>query len=260
MNKLSASEDLKDQRRNLLQTLFGIDDKTRSDWPGTELYLVYLEAQFKLVGNARFEEIWPLLGFQLPPTISDGLRFISMVAASCKSTRKEGLSIDELLQSVLASTEISREDISNQLTISNRQAIFTVVSWLTMLVQPSSNVFGGRLHIIVDKKLEALQESQSQDRSPTPIFSLFRGFGCLVPSEARESNRHREAPSNVLDVSSLNYFCLKTIGKVNIKWTHTLDSHLMFHQRTRTLSLFGFPTFCALNIIAESNGGSFFDR
>ena len=260
LGQLDVDKDLKRNRYALLRVLFGIDERTASLWPGVELYLIYVEQQFKLVEQARFEPLWRALGFQLPVKTNDGIKFVAMVASACQASTKQGLSVDEILRDVIHANSIPEESLESASSDRNRQAIFTVIAWLTMMVHPSRKISDNKFHIIVDQKVEMLQDSQNQGKAVSPIFSLLRGFGCQIPNEDAERAKERDESSDLLQISNLNFFILKTVGKVNIRWTTTLSSHLAFHERTRTLSLFCFPTFCALHIIAESQGGSVFDR
>lgn len=52
--------------------------------------------------------------------------------------------------------------------------------------------------------------------------------------------------NHVLYESNLNYFSLFTIGRVKLKWVDTITAHLAFDRITRTLSVFCFPSFCAV--------------
>ena len=275
MSEVNATRN-QQQRDNLIQKLFNLDNHTVQSWPGIHLYITYIEAQIKLVEPARFEPLWRAMGHNLPPEVDDCLQIVALVATSCRQLPSR-LSIDEILQTLLAAIQNPSEshdddvelattiqnpseshDNDVELATTNRQAIFTVIAWLTMLVRPSSKLSEAGFNLIIEKKFESLQTSQPLDSSSYPVFSLLRGFGCMVPCESIERSKTRD-PS-LLYTSNLNLFYLKTVGKVNIRWTYSLDSHLEFEQNSRTLSLFCFPTFCALNILAERTGGSIFDQ
>ncbi|KAL8926614.1 MAG: hypothetical protein Q9172_001713 [Xanthocarpia lactea] len=58
--------------------------------------------------------------------------------------------------------------------------------------------------------------------------------------------------SVTLYLSTVNYRSLQTIGKIRIRWVDDLSSHLDFDSATRGLSVFRFPTFCALNTLRNS--------
>lgn len=53
----------------------------------------------------------------------------------------------------------------------------------------------------------------------------------------------------VLYESNLNYFSLFTIGRIKLKWVDTITAHLAFDRITRTLSVFCFPSFCAVRVM-----------
>ncbi|KAI0448368.1 hypothetical protein F5B21DRAFT_127105 [Xylaria acuta] len=247
------------QRAILIRHLFNLETPAVELWPGIQTYFSYIETQFERVGPARFQSVWPKMGYSLPPSVEDCLRFISSIVTACRRLDR-GLSIDEVLQEIVGTSNDSSANSADEreFTPMDRQAVFTVLAWLTMLVRPSLKTSNENYHIVVEKKLESLQSMQPLDSATSPMFDLFRGFGCNVPCEASERSKNRE--ETLLRPSSLDFFYLKTVGKVKIRWTYNLDSHLRFDQRSGTLSLFCLPTYCALHILSEHNGGSLFDH
>lgn len=60
---------------------------------------------------------------------------------------------------------------------------------------------------------------------------------------------HYKEESTALYVSSLNYASLKTISKVKLVWVNSLTNHLDFNATSRQLSIFRFPSYCAISTL-----------
>ena len=60
--------------------------------------------------------------------------------------------------------------------------------------------------------------------------------------------------------ASLNIYALRYFGKVAIQWVETMSEHMRFNPVNRWLSLFRFPTFCALLTIRGDNAPSIIRR
>ncbi|KAI0435544.1 hypothetical protein F4803DRAFT_545204 [Xylaria telfairii] len=64
----------------------------------------------------------------------------------------------------------------------------------------------------------------------------------------------RQSANDVLYEASLNYFSLNTISRVKLVWVDTTTAHLAFNRSTRTLSLFKYPSLCAVQTLSAESG------
>ena len=82
---------------------------------------------------------------------------------------------------------------------------------------------------------------------------LIASFGVFIPRRRKEEpksidNWPPKQPDSIdLNTSILNAYALTKIGKLKIEWSELFSTHLMFNRNTRTISIFRFPSFCALN-------------
>ncbi|KAJ6076673.1 hypothetical protein N7499_008654 [Penicillium canescens] len=86
---------------------------------------------------------------------------------------------------------------------------------------------------------------RSQDKSYLyiAIFGL-QNWGDQSDERTEGGSKPRETDS--LYETSLNIYSLRYFGHVTIQWVDTISEHLRFNPANRRLSLFRFPTFCAL--------------
>ena len=146
-------------------------------------------------------------------------------------------------------------------------ALFAVLCWSTMTLTPRLSWAdfqpGPSLMVVQHQPQRPAQSRRGSDQLQglkmdivrRPVPAVFRKFQRIMRTSRWRrpigSGSHDGEASTVLHVSTLNYESLKTIGKVRLKWVTDLSSHLDFNAQDRTLSLFRFPTVCALNTLKE---------
>ncbi|KAI1313743.1 hypothetical protein F5Y03DRAFT_390044 [Xylaria venustula] len=133
-------------------------------------------------------------------------------------------------------------------------AVFAVLCWGSMLLQPRlpRDVIAAAPSLKI-QQLPADHQGLKMDFVHRPVPAIFRNFQKAL-ARRRFGGSHMINESTALFVSTINYHSLRTIGKVRLQWVENLSSHLEFNPRTRTLSVFRFPSFCALAIIAGDRG------
>ncbi|KXT09813.1 hypothetical protein AC579_10512 [Pseudocercospora musae] len=86
------------------------------------------------------------------------------------------------------------------------------------------------------------------EEAARPFRDMLLGFGGLQPTcEHEPSNRVQP-----IFTSQFNAHVFATIGRIRFEWTDLLPAHLDFDDDTRTLYIYQRPTFCLLNIAAQS--------
>ena len=168
------------------------------------------------------------------------------MATVVKNDNNPSRSVHSILQALLTqygTTESSLEELTRN---SCWQAIFAILCWLTALVQPDATSREETFKFL---------ESHTVLAAKRPFTSLLHSSGHILPKLTdleKESPRPSGEQSSLIYVSSLNYWSLRTFGKVKLQWTDSLSAHLSFHQSNRTLYLFRFPSLCALNLETEN--------
>jgi hypothetical protein len=241
MQMESSDRELDTQRLRLLQVMFG-QGCDQASTTRLSAYFCFLENQINVSGQKRLAPLLSLAGFCGQNTLEDSLHVVADVATVVMDDNNPSRSIHSILQSLLRQyepTDISLDDLTRN---SCWQAIFTILCWLTALIKPDATN---------REESFKLLESHVILSAKRPFTSLLHSLGDILPKLTdmdKESLRSSGEYSSQIYVSSINYWSLCTFGKVQIQWTDSLSAHLYFDQSSRSLSLFRFPGFCALNL------------
>ena len=134
-------------------------------------------------------------------------------------------------------------------------AIFAVLCWTSMTIhhdlqldQSDNRPLGILANGVRTEESSQLPLTQTARRPITKVFRVLKA--------SLESSRHGSLVAEATDgttlyESSINFFSLKTIGRVKIKWMEDLSCHLHFDRQYRTLSVFCLPTFCVTSILRQ---------
>lgn len=136
-------------------------------------------------------------------------------------------------------------------------AIFAVLCWTSLTLVPvleleqSMNTETDLCLSFRVKGLKIVEPSQtlldSTARRPiTKVFGILKG---LLKDPESAGVVSAATDTDTIHESSVNFFSLNTIGRVQIKWVEDLTSHLAFDRQSRTLSVFCLPTFCVSSIL-----------
>lgn len=237
-------------RARLVEAIFLFDQKQLMKWPGIEAYLDHVEEKLDETERTRFSGMCSALRLtDGNDRVEDGIEIIIQVCDAVRKFKMDDCSIDELLRDISTDSETT---FGVELKKLNRQAVFTAAALLTAIVAPSpvmENEFR-----IESTAHENAALSRPLETAARPIARMFATFGTFFPRPATQSTSNPSDSSNEhLYSSSLNYSCLRTIGKVNIQWTKVLSEHLLFNPHSRTLCVYSLPSFCALTILMEEN-------
>ncbi|KAK2601553.1 hypothetical protein QQS21_004871 [Conoideocrella luteorostrata] len=230
----------------LSHAIFGITSEARKDWPGIDAYLSYVESQMKQCGSTRFLPLWRTLQLPVPITLEDQFEVLHRIVLLLHETNKEW-TIDGILQMLLVPFGQRLQDLDDMSQRSCRQAVFNALSWLLMLFEASQDDKCEGFKINVPSGVVGVHDNQGIAMSGRPVSRLCRGFGPLLPSRDEIYAAVQDNCPDLLHVSNLNMASLKLISKIRITWTDSLGYHLLFNPLKRTVMVYRFPTFCALN-------------
>ncbi|KAI9684530.1 MAG: hypothetical protein M1822_005618 [Bathelium mastoideum] len=241
-----------------LQCLFALTEDQLRVFPGAIAYCEYLERCFQPLLADEFAFLWAALGEERPYKSVQCWPWFSAVCNAVWKLKYEDSSIEDVWECLKLFP-----NYRNAVKPSERQlhachvAIFSVLCWATMTLQPRLswvNLNSGSPCLMVHQQ-GSDQPGLKMDSVRRPIHAVFRQFHCTMLTNrwkhpVNESTTHG---STVLHVTSLNFASLSTIGKIRLQWVDNLTSHLDFDATNRCLSIFKFPSFCALNTLAAEN-------
>lgn len=230
-----------------LRAVLNLPDTTYRDWPGVAAFFHHIEDQIVLSQKSILDPFIQALeqaGGASSPL--DAHELLISIAAIFNDTNDDDASLSDHLDTLLSKHGITKSTaISNDTGI---RLIFAAFCWLTCLLTPSQ-IQSDALCIVILPKQSGLRARQMIDNAHRPIAGLLRGFGNILPPvESKNDQTHQ---SELLHTSVLNFYSLKTVGKINIQWVDILSAHLEFHPLSRTLMLYRFPTMCALHCMGE---------
>ena len=191
--------------------------------------------------------------------MSDFQTLLVLMAAIATSARsKAKISIDgiaDLLDTgvFILPTSISMPEAKNH----TRQVLFALLGFLTMLYlpiwpPPAPSLQLERLQIDPERATCLTAISQPVEKSTRPLQAMRLAFGEIIPTSGGVSEIAGTAlSSSTLYVSNLNAAELLNIGKIEIKWVHTMSSHLNFDEPNQQLVLFALPSYCKLNSYSD---------
>lgn len=245
-------------------------------WPGLSVFCANLENHFRKLLNHRFTIIWILMGKSQPMSLDDIWHWCSVVFNVFDSLRTNGeeASIERAFRELIRRAGIPARSISAQDRKSTILAMFAVLCWCSaalcpvLTVEDSAGADEDAIPATPAAQglcLTARYSSQlySTRELGRPLCKMFFSFcggepagdkGPPSGADNRGVPASRANPSDdALYKSSLDYFSLYTIGKVRLKWVDTLTAHLAFDRSARTLSLYRYPSHCAINILHQGN-------
>ncbi|TVY82556.1 hypothetical protein LSUE1_G002864 [Lachnellula suecica] len=199
---------------------------------------------------------WTAAGIRNPRTAAECWPWFNAVCSAARSLKNEDISIVDVWDSISASASGNAKPgpISAENTACH-VAIFSVLCWGTMTLRPRLEWadFKTSPSLMVYQQLSE-QPGLKMDLVRRPIPAIFRHFQRTMPTGRwrHPISESHTLESTTLHVSSLNYASLKVIGKIRLVWVDNLSSHLDFDFANRRLSIFKFPSFCALGTLEDS--------
>lgn len=267
---------MNEHQRKAIQQIFGAPVEALSNWPGLFVFCANLESHFRELLNGRFIVILKILNKTCPMTLVDIWHWCSVVfgAFDTLRTNHNDASIERAFQEITRQAAIPVRSISAQEKKTIILAIFAVLCWCSAALCPvlgddgpagaDANAVPAELRAegicLTAKNSSRLHSTRDLRRPLSKMFFSFRSRTLAGDDGARGDADGRALPvvrvnpnDDVLYASSLDFFSLYTIGQVRLKWVDTLTAHLAFDRSTRTLSLYRYPSHCAINILRRDD-------
>ncbi|KAL8661631.1 MAG: hypothetical protein Q9202_005397 [Teloschistes flavicans] len=188
------------------------------------------------------------------------IHLVERVVTIVSGTKDGQLSIDELINELATRNGViaGREDPPALV----RQGIFSLVGWMTRLLKISEDVSHTHFSISEPRNLRLASPRKTLDEAVNDLGELIVSFGTFVPRPQHNLTLikavERENPNSVdLNIAYMNVSALTRVGKIRIEWSDLLSAHLNFDQYSKNLTIFRFPTFCALNCTAGGDSTVF---
>lgn len=210
--------------------------------------------------GSTFGLIWTLISCANPKETADCWDWSLAVLQVIQSEQPE-ISLHDILQRLGEQCGNSKQGFGHGQDKSYLYvAIFGVLCWSSLVVRPrltfTDDVVPNPTCLLPHgfKSTNSGTVHRTSDRCMRPMLTTFRSFKLQHwgdQPDDRTQDGVREA--NSLYAASLSIYSLRYFGHVTIQWVDTVSEHLRFNPANRRLSLFRFPTFCALLAIHGDN-------
>ncbi|RJE18831.1 hypothetical protein PHISCL_08832 [Aspergillus sclerotialis] len=252
--QISIQRMVHDKRIEFAQLLFGLKPGTLAHFPGIKSYCDYLEREaFQALMDPIFDPIRCLVPCSSSLQVEDCWDWCIAVLQVLRSAQPE-TSIHDILRHLEEKAKVSEYELNKRRDKSYLYlAIFAALCWTSMMVRPRlvfEDGMGPHLTCLLPDGVKQPKYSQNHrlaDRYMRPVLTTFRSFKQLYWGERLDEHAYgisRDADS--LYAASLSIYSLRYFGHVTIQWVDTISEHLRFNPANRRLSLFRFPSFCAL--------------
>lgn len=131
--------------------------------------------------------------------------------------------------------------------------VFCMIGIMTCLYRPTISGLSRKSFSIEENDIDTLHRYTcvykghiNEFEASRSVRHALKGFGELLPVLDRTGRAKPDHP-RPLFASQINAHVLISVMKINFAWTDILGAHLDFDERTRTLYLFRFPSFCVQN-------------
>jgi hypothetical protein len=237
-----------------LRSLFGLPEGQLRRWPGAKAYCQYLEKCFQPLLANEYAFVWSVIGEPRPQIVAQCWPWFNTVSSAIRVTKKDS-SVEEIWDSLRSSKSVINAPKPTDLEkAACLVAIFSVLCWGTMTLQPRLNWtdFKASPSLMVQQQHPG-QPGLKMDLVRRPIPAIFRNFQRITSTGRwrQPISGIKNEGSTALYASSLNYASLKVIGKIHLVWVDDLSSRLDFDSTNQCLSIFRFPSFCALSTLDD---------
>lgn len=250
-----ASSALSTEKLRYLGLVFNLPEDTIRKYHGVHAYCHYIESSFGPLLEDQYAPVWDVFGMPQPRSTPDCWLLPIAVLVSLKS-RTKAATIDSVLDSLMSDHGTA--------TLRNRAfpqiAVFAVLCWATMILTPSLQPGVQQPHLAC--KLPGRRDTDGAvqhklhgcKRAISVALREFKSqaWGAHVmrvgqhDDEAKRAGQQNLEENEDLYEATLNYSSLQLFGKIRIQWVTTMTAHLDFDPASRCLSLYRFPSVCAL--------------
>lgn len=263
-----GNERLAAYHRDAIRLLFGLPSNYGREWPGIEMFLEYLEEQFSVLIDQKYDIIWKILARPAPGDPNVVWEWCLSVLAAFRGQGDDSASIEDVYRKLIDQCQLAGSHLEASEVEDIHRAIFAVLCWTSMAVRPFLQRESGATLSTTPTQPRPWAENSDQTLS---VRSLRRPVLKILPIFRQGLNERQRLssfiqpntstqlphPSDIIYESSINYFSLRNVGHVDLDWVDTITNHLRFNRQTRTLSLFRLPSFCLASVMSTEDAPVF---
>jgi hypothetical protein len=148
--------------------------------------------------------------------------------------------------------------------------VFKIISWITLIYKTEDRLpLSSKNLAILDvsnHKAQALsrrfQCEINNETMSLHLHHLLAHFGNFMPPQfsPRREQRYSETMDDSIIVANINHHTLSTIAQIRIEWVDTINLHLEFDEKSLSLKLFRYPSFCAMNSLRGMSEYTFLSK
>ena len=263
VEKQVESQDSADSDKNprfaAVQALFRFDPEQMRQiraLPSLTYWCHHLEECFQPLLTNQYAGIWITLGLPRPEVAAQCWDLFQAVSRAVAKLDDAGHSIEDVWELIKLSPGANAGQHTPTVPAGGRDdqclmVIFAMLCWSSMILQPELTWNEAAVApCLAIQQPPAEPPSLKIDFVQRPIPAVFRNFQKAL-ARRRLIRKPTRDGGTTLFVSTINYHSLRTIGKVSLRWVDDLTCHLSFDSRTRTLSVFRLPSFCACTTIGS---------
>lgn len=162
-------------------------------------------------------------------------------------------SIDTVVDALVAAESNLKSTANEQCEI--RSLVFAILGWQTMLFRPGLGTCESQHQLAVTDEQDGYRGQafmtlkQSTANTKRAFHDFLMGFGVILPppnfcSAVKEEDKIAFDEVKTVEPVNFNASLFSSIGHFHIAWIDSISCHLEFDERTKTVFLFKYPSFC----------------
>ncbi|OJJ02093.1 hypothetical protein ASPVEDRAFT_655736 [Aspergillus versicolor CBS 583.65] len=261
-------------RRQLIAEMFGLENEDECEgYTGVREFCDHLETNYFPRFASFDKEIWKLLRYGYPTDAKAKWWWCLKVVEACRCLQN-GTEGSNPTARALAAKFLSKNCRNDNMELHNvkapiqialAKALIHTLCWLSAVISPvmEDDEEEDSLHVSSDDPKLILFGISAEYNGKKTIITIdlrhtlseifHKIHQAAVPTPKKElgidADRSMHETGDVLYESAMNYASLKKYGGIRLRWVDTLSEHLSLDRGKRELSLFRFPSLCALRVL-----------
>lgn len=249
-----------------INELFGLHNREdRNKYPGVDHFFYHVEKvcfpQFAEFNKA----IWDVMKIEYTTDHTQKWEWCAHVIETCRSLQNSNPTVGALATEFLSAhgkPNIIFRELDEHLQFAIVEALLHTLCWLSATIMPVVEK-----HDLVDVRtskgtakafsLTALYNgktiicSVALNSTLSDIFHRINQAAVPTPMDegGMDGNRLTCATGDVLHEPCVTYASLRKYAGVRLKWVSTLSEHLSLDRNTNVLSVFRYPSVCAVRVL-----------
>ncbi|KAL4900843.1 hypothetical protein BDW74DRAFT_91076 [Aspergillus multicolor] len=240
-----------DDRSKAILDIFGVSAEDARTYPGLFVYCQHLEAEYdRLSADPTSQTMRSLI--HAPATCWSWYSTIINAWGTLGPNERENPTLEQLIAPYISNHTTTEQKASIMQAFVNTFCLVSASLAPSIPVAPPEPALTRSEPQVFTLKAKYAGRYCSAVRSDSEhMQQLFSHFGKSrsVPQDNSGVNNRSE----FLSIAKVNFACLSTIGRVRLEWVDTMSAHLLFDHRTRTLSVYSYPSVCVACILGSGS-------